>query len=97
MMSLIVKGGLPIVGELIGTGGEVSWTYPVRPGDTIHVVSEIMDISYAKNGKGESKSSSSRANLVVRQDVYNQSEKLVMRFTVKAVIISPPSLSSACI
>ena len=30
-MRLIVGGGLPIAGGIIGTGGELLWTAPVRP------------------------------------------------------------------
>jgi acyl dehydratase len=37
MMRLIVDGGLPIA---VGTGGELMWTAPVRPGDTLRVTGE---------------------------------------------------------
>src|SRR5262245_1563118 len=40
-MRLNVEGGLPIAGGVIGLGGELSWPKPVRPGDTIHVESEV--------------------------------------------------------
>src|SRR5687768_9868644 len=41
-MRLLVDGGAPIAGGIIGAGGEVSWPKPTRPGDTLHVESEIV-------------------------------------------------------
>ena len=43
-MRLLVERGLPIAGEIIGTGGELLWKKPVRPGDTLHVECEILEI-----------------------------------------------------
>src|SRR5262249_35222697 len=36
-MRLLVAGGLPIAGGVIGAGGEISWSRPVRPGDVLRV------------------------------------------------------------
>ncbi len=43
-MRLLVDGGLPLDGGLIGAGVEVAWPAPTRPGDTLHVVAEIVEI-----------------------------------------------------
>src|SRR5436189_276689 len=43
-MRLLVESCLPIAGGVIGSGGEISWTKPTRPGDTLTVVSEIEQI-----------------------------------------------------
>jgi acyl dehydratase len=43
-MRLMVGGGVPFAGGLIGLGVEVEWPKPVRPGDTLRVDSEILDI-----------------------------------------------------
>ena len=43
-MRLLVNGGAPIAGGLIGAGGEIAWLKPTRPGDELHVVSEVMEI-----------------------------------------------------
>src|ERR1019366_4247057 len=43
-MRLMVTGGLPFAGGMVGLGGEISWTKPTRPGDTLHVESEILEI-----------------------------------------------------
>jgi acyl dehydratase len=43
-MRLLVTGGLPIATGLVGLGGEVSWPRPTRPGDILHVESEVIRI-----------------------------------------------------
>ncbi len=44
-MRLMVGSELRIVGGLIGAGlEEVKWTLPVRPGDTLHVASEVLEV-----------------------------------------------------
>ena len=48
-MRLIVDGGLPIAGGIIGTGGELLWTNPVRPGDTLHVECEVLEITPSRS------------------------------------------------
>lgn len=42
-MRLIVTS-VPIDCGIIGMGGEIAWLKPVRPGDVLHVESEILDI-----------------------------------------------------
>jgi len=43
-MRLMVAGGLPIAGGLVGAGAEISWPAPVRPGALLHVVSEVLEL-----------------------------------------------------
>src|SRR5947199_9092431 len=43
-MKLLVESGLPLRGGIIGTGGEISWPKPTRPGDTLTAFSEIEEI-----------------------------------------------------
>jgi acyl dehydratase len=40
-MRLLVEGGAPFAGGLIGAGAELTWLKPVRPGDVLHVHSEV--------------------------------------------------------
>jgi acyl dehydratase len=42
-MRLMVES-LPLAGGLIGTGGELSWPRPTRPGDILRVEIEIVEI-----------------------------------------------------
>jgi len=44
-MRLLVGGGAPIAGGVIGAGVEVRWPRPVRPGDELEVVSEVLEIT----------------------------------------------------
>ncbi len=43
-MRLLVEGGLPIAGGLVGAGAEIIWPSPVRPGAVLHVESEILEV-----------------------------------------------------
>jgi acyl dehydratase len=43
-MRLNVESGLPLAGGIIGAGGELSWPAPARPGDTLHVESEVTEL-----------------------------------------------------
>src|ERR1043166_1391178 len=44
-MRLLVDGGLPFANGIIGLGGEIAWPKPTRPGDTLQVESEIIEIT----------------------------------------------------
>jgi acyl dehydratase len=44
-MRLMVNGGLPIAGGIIGTGADMRWRAPVRAGDEIHVVCEVLEVT----------------------------------------------------
>src|SRR5262249_5958811 len=43
-MRLLVEGGLPIAGGVVGVGGEISWPRPTRPGDVLHVEGEVLEL-----------------------------------------------------
>ncbi len=44
-MRLLVQSELQVVGGLIGAGlDEVRWSRPVRPGDRLHVVPEVLEV-----------------------------------------------------
>ena len=47
-MRLLVDG-LPFAGGLIGVGGETTWPRPTRPGDTLTVYVEILEITPSKS------------------------------------------------
>src|ERR1051325_3814970 len=46
---LLVRGGLPLANGVIGFGGELSWPIPTRPGDVLHVESEIIEIKPSRS------------------------------------------------
>ena len=78
-MRLIVGGGLPIAGGILGSGGELLWTNPVRPGDTLHVECEVLEIT-------PSRSKPDRGTVVVRCLTLNQRGETVQSFTPKLVV-----------
>lgn len=47
-MRLLVDG-LPFAGGLIGVGGETTWPRPTRPGDTLTVHVEVLEITPSKS------------------------------------------------
>jgi acyl dehydratase len=47
-MRLLVRGGLPLVGGIIGVSAEITWPRPTRPNDVLRVESEVIDIVPSK-------------------------------------------------
>jgi acyl dehydratase len=43
-MRLIVDSGVPVGGGVIGAGGTISWPKALRPGETIRLESEILEV-----------------------------------------------------
>ena len=49
-MRLLVDGGLPIAGGIVGAGSdELRWPRPTRPGDTLRVQSEVLEARASKS------------------------------------------------
>ncbi|HEY6433257.1 MAG TPA: MaoC family dehydratase [Acetobacteraceae bacterium] len=83
-MRLLVAGGLPLAGGIIGTGGELLWLKPVRPGDTLLVETEILDIV-------PSRSRPDRGMVQVRCLTLNQDGETVQSFSPKLVVMRRPA------
>ncbi len=79
-MRLLVDGGLPLAGGIIGTGGELLWLKPVRPGDALTVESEILAIT-------PSRSKPDRAVVEIRCLTENQHGDTVQSFSPKLVVV----------
>jgi acyl dehydratase/ribonuclease HI len=75
-MRLMVTGGLPFAGGLVGLGGEIAWARPTRPGDTLRVESEIVAIV-------PSRSKPNQAVVTVRSVTINQKSEQVQVLTSK--------------
>ncbi len=69
-MRLLVEGGIPIAGGVIGAGGEISWPRPTRPGDVLRVVSVVEKIT-------PSRSRPERGFITVRSETLNQRDEPV--------------------
>jgi acyl dehydratase len=44
-----VDSGLPLMGGIIGTGGELAWPKPTRPGDALRVESEVVGLTPSRS------------------------------------------------
>jgi len=78
-MRLLVDGGAPIAGGVIGAGGEISWPTPTRPGDVLQVTSEIVAVT-------PSRSRPDRGIVTVRSDTRNQRGEIVQTLIAKLVV-----------
>jgi acyl dehydratase len=82
-MRLLVEGGLPLGNGIIGLGGDLAWPKPTRPGDTLHVQSEILEIV-------PSRSKPNQAIVKVRSTTLNQHDEAVHSFTSKCLVFKRP-------
>jgi acyl dehydratase len=48
-MRLLVTGELKPAGGVVGLGGELSWPRPLRPGDELHLESEVLEVRRSKS------------------------------------------------
>jgi len=78
-MKLMVESGLPLAGGIIGAGGELAWPKPTRPGDTLQVESEVMQIT-------PSRSRPDRGMAIVRSLTRNQRNEVVQSLTAKLIV-----------
>jgi len=78
-MRLLVTGGLPLANGIIGLGGELAWPKPTRPGDTLRVESEILEIL-------PSRSKPNQGIVKVRSTTLNQDGEPVHMFTAKVLV-----------
>lgn len=78
-MRLLVEGGLPIAGGLVGAGAEISWPKPTRPGDLLQVESEIVDVK-------PSRSHPDRGIVTIRSETRNQPGDIVQVLIAKLVV-----------
>lgn len=85
-MRLLVEGGLPIAGGVVGAGAELTWPKPTRPGAILHVESEILDVR-------PSQSRPDRGIATIRSETRNQLGEVVQVLIAKLIV--PRMTSSA--
>ena len=79
-MRLLVDGEMKPAGGILGGGAEeILWKQPVRPGDELHVESEIVALRL-------SKSRPDRGIVKVRTTTYNQANEPVQIFTANLMV-----------
>ena len=84
-MRLLVDGGAPIAGGVVGAGGEIAWPKPTRPGDILQVKSEILDVT-------PSRSRPDRGMVTIRSETFNQRGEIVQTLTAKLVVPRRPAV-----
>jgi acyl dehydratase len=83
-MRLSVTGGVRFGSGSVGLGGEISWPRPTRPGDTLHVETEILEII-------PSRSKPNQGVVKMRTITFNQNGEEVQVFTVKIIVFKRPA------
>ena len=78
-MRLNVQGGLPLAGGIVGMGGELAWPHPTRPGDVLHVESEVLEVK-------PSRSQPDRGIATIRSETKNQRGEVVQLCTMKLFV-----------
>ena len=78
-MRLLVTGGLPIAGGIVGAGVELSWPRPTRATDVLQVESEITGIA-------PSRSRPDRGMVTVRCETRNRRGE-VLQISVNKVVV----------
>ncbi|WP_411881603.1 MaoC family dehydratase [Polaromonas sp. YR568] len=83
-MRLLVGDGLPLAGGIIGAGGEISWPKPTRPGDVLHVETEVVSVM-------PSRSRPDRGMVVVRSETRNRHGDVLQQSVYKLVVPRKPA------
>jgi len=78
-MKLLVESGIPLADGIIGSGGEIHWPKPTRPGDVLRVESEVVEVI-------PSRSRPERGMVQMRCETVNQHGDVLQRFTPKLVV-----------
>ena len=82
-MRLNAEGGLPFADGIIGAGGEINWPRPTRPGDTLRVESEILELA-------PSRSRPDRGTATVLSRTINQNGEIVQTFKARLIVPRRP-------
>ncbi len=87
-MKLLVSGPLRLVNGVIGAAVEVSWPRPTRPGDVLHVESEIVALA-------PSRSRPAQGIATLRNETLNQHGQVVQKMVAKLLVQRHPAASAA--
>jgi acyl dehydratase len=83
-MKLFVTGGLKLAGGSVGLGvDELQWPRPVRPGDTLRLQTEILDVR-------PSRSKPDRGIIRIRNVTTNQRHEVVQTFLASVLVRRRP-------
>ncbi|MDH6593778.1 acyl dehydratase [Variovorax sp. TBS-050B] len=83
-MKLLVESGIPLANGIIGSGGELQWPQPTRPGDVLRVESEVTGIVPSRSKPG-------RAMVSMHCRTLNQRGEVLQDFRPKLVVHARPA------
>jgi len=83
-MRLLVTGGPKLANGILGAGGEIEWKTPTRPGDVLHVDSEVVELI-------PSKSRPDRGLVLMNSRTVNQRGDVVQAMTAKLMVVRRPA------
>ena len=86
-MRLLVTGGAPIAGGIVGASVDITWPKPMRPGDELRVVSEVTEVT-------PSRSKPDRGIVVLRSETRNQRGEVVQVLTSKLMVPRKPQAAA---
>jgi len=78
-MRLQVDSGPPLAGGMIGASVELNWPRPTRPGDVLHVESEILEVK-------PSRSKPDRGFITLKSQTLNQKGEVLQVQTSKLLV-----------
>ncbi len=78
-MGLVVKAIGGLGWGVVGSGGDLQWTRPVRPGDRLHLVCEVLEVT-------PSRSKPDRGTVLFRTATLNGRDEEVQVFTVRILV-----------
>lgn len=78
-MRLLVSGGPRLANGIVGAGGEIEWKVPTRPGDVLHVESEVIELV-------PSRSRPDRGLAVLRSKTITQRGDVVQVLTARLMV-----------
>jgi acyl dehydratase len=78
-MRLQVESGPPLAGGMIGASVELVWPRPTRPGDVLHVESEVLDVT-------PSRSKPDRGFITLKSQTLNQKGEVLQIQTSKLLV-----------
>ncbi len=83
-MKLLVTGGPPIAGGMVGRGGELEWLRPTRPGDVLRVESVVTAVT-------PSRSNPERGTVRFDVQTLNDKDEVVQAATMNLVVPRRPT------
>ena len=83
-MKLLVTGGPPIAGGMIGRGGELEWLRPTRPGDVLRVEGVVTAVTPSRSKPG-------RGRVTVNVQTLNDKDEVVQAATLNLVVPRRPA------